>query len=47
MSEGQRNLLMWVGIILFLCYLAGVNPVQVLGNFGHSAQQIHNSNSHP
>jgi uncharacterized membrane protein YgaE (UPF0421/DUF939 family) len=46
MSPGQKSLLMWVVIILFVAYLANVNLGHLLSSFMTSIQTIHNSNAH-
>jgi hypothetical protein len=45
-SHGQKTLITWVVIILLIAYLANVNLGQLVHNFMHSLQTIHNSNAH-
>jgi hypothetical protein len=46
MSEAQKQVLMWVGIIGLICYLLNINPVSVVEGFTHGAQQMHQANTH-
>lgn len=47
MSDGQKKFLIWVAIIFFLSYLAGINLGHLAASFGQSVQTIHNQNTHP
>ena len=46
MSDAQKQALIWVGIIILVCYVFDINPITVIGSATHSVQQMHQANAH-
>ena len=46
MSDAQKQALMWVGIVVLVCYLFDINPVTIVGGIIHAGQVMHQTNLH-
>lgn len=43
MNRFMKATILWVIIIVIVCYLFNINPVTIITDISHAAQQVHNS----
>lgn len=44
MSEAQKQAVIWLGIIVLVCYLFNINPITIIGSLIHAGQVMHQTN---